>query len=96
MVIYNGILKEKMEQEGRISLLLESMENPGQTAVFHISEETQLYFNWEDVQPGVEHPYAADHHYRRHEPFPFGEALVHVILEGELVIGRAPDFIVEF
>ncbi len=52
MVIYNGILKEKMEQEGRISLLLESMENPGQTAVFHISEETQLYFNWEDVQPG--------------------------------------------
>ena len=52
MVIYNGILKEKMEQEGRISLLLESMENPGQTAVFHISEETQLFFNWEDVQPG--------------------------------------------
>ena len=52
MVIYNGILKEKMEQEGRISLLLESMENPGQTAVFHLSEETQLYFNWEDVQPG--------------------------------------------
>ena len=52
LVLYNGILKEKMEQEGRISLLLESMENPGQTAVFHISEETQLYFNWEDVQPG--------------------------------------------
>lgn len=52
MVIYNGIIKSKEQTPERTSVLVQSMEHPQQTAVFHISSSTQVYFNWDQLQEG--------------------------------------------